>query len=619
MPRVLLNARHVHPRPWFSAKLTRRSDATFENLKIMDISVESPSSSFPPSHISQLPPELLAKIFLHLADALRPEAKAMGYSDCRPYAWLPVTRVCCFWHDAALRCPSLWAFIDISHPVERIRMLLARSGRVPLILLSVSACESWAFSLRFLSFDGIVQGILAVVLQEVPRITKLDVMIPRPLSAKFAVLTQRPAPMLRSPCIKNIPLLDSHPEEHFPLNFDVPHLRSLKVFGFKLSKAKTLLRPSLRKLVLDVCECPPLREVSECIRELPLLSSLDFRGFNYFYHLGGSGTDYPKDYEAVTLNHLQWLHIKGSRHYSRFLRDLEVAPGATLFLEMSTGGMDGEVEDIDMMISRAVTFCGLQNHNAVLPPSRMLRSVLVQYKVDSEHRSGVIMEIRGWDVVLSHDVIALAIEHPRSHPRPFLHLKLTYSFTGIYYDMEALSYLCRHFDFKELRTLISVFNARTIFDDDVIGHGLADIFDSPSIETLIMLDWSAKQLAALITTGDCNFSIQSPDDPLPSRIPPIPFSGLKTLITYDLFWDTDEASISPSSLRLSTALKYRAKNNVEIETLFLGCGSNIDREDLDKPIAVVPSSMWNVREERVDGDNSICYASSVSSRLLPVK
>ncbi|CAL1698673.1 unnamed protein product [Somion occarium] len=552
----------------------------------MDTSVASPSFRLPP-HVSQLPPELLTKIFLHLADACRHQARAMDYYDSSgygPYAWLPVTCVCHFWHDAALRCPSLWAFIDVSYPLEHVKMLLARSGKVPLIVKPTHRSDDAGS--KQVQPDQVV---LALVLQELPRIVKLEVEIMASLGTKLEAMVQRPAPMLRSLCIKKLSIFEDDPlneqKKRFALRFDVPLLRSLKIVDLKFSEAKTLFRSSLRKLVLEATEYPPLREVLDCIRELPLLSSLELRAFDYFYD---SDTDYPEDYEPVALNHLQWLHIKGSQHYSQFLDNLEVRPGVSVFFEMTTEDMFVEVEDIDTMTYRAATLSGLPDYDAELPPSRLLRSVVVEVEQVGE---GVVMDIRGWDVVFPHDVFALAIEDPSSFPRPFLHLNLESFFVND--DVEALSYFCRHIDFEELQALILVFSRRRDVDKGM-GHGLADIFDSPSIGTLIVPDWQVGHLAALITTGDCDVSIRSPDDPLPSRIPPIPFPGLKTLVTYRLRWTTDDDGIRTSRLPLATALKYRAKNNVGIETLLLHNCLNIDSEDLGESTVVVPNFVWEV-------------------------
>ncbi|CAL1698665.1 unnamed protein product [Somion occarium] len=319
----------------------------------MDISVESSNSSFPPSHISQLPPELLTKIFLHLADAFR--------HGRLQYNWLTVIRVCRFWHDAALGCPSLWAFVDTSYPVERIKMLLERSGQVPLIVKP-------RFAYRPRDERLIDEGILALVLQEVPRIMKLEIMITESLATKLAMAQYS---SLRSLCLKNAAVdaeMDTdHEKTHSPLNLDVPQLRSLKVYGFKFWEAKTLFRPSLRKLVLNGTGYPPLREVSECIRALPLLSSLDLVRFDT---LDDGGTIYPRDYKPVNLHHLQRLHVNGSQCYSQFLHNLEIAPGASVSLRTSTCGMADEAEHIDSMIYDAKRFCGLPNNSVVRPSSQ---------------------------------------------------------------------------------------------------------------------------------------------------------------------------------------------------------------------------------------------------------
>ncbi|CAL1698661.1 unnamed protein product [Somion occarium] len=546
----------------------------------MDIPVVSPSRFIFPSHISRLPPELLAKIFLHLADAFRHEPKAMGCFGHRPYAWLRVTRVCHFWHDAALGCPPLWAFINTSYPVDRIKMLLRRSGQVPLI------------------------SVLALVLQEVPRIMKLEVMITESFSTKLA-MTNIQYPSLRSLCLRSAFInfeTDTRREKmDFALNFDIPRLRSLKAFSFEFSEAKTLFRPWLQKLILQPASYPPLHEVSECIRGLPLLSSLDLLAFNYF---NDSSSDYPKGYKAVALNHLQWLHIDGNRYYCRFLDNLEIAPGACVSLELSTGNVFRDLEDIDTMTYNAMRFCGLPNHDVVLPQSRMLRSMAVQYEV---HHSQATIDIQGWDVVFSRDIFMRETGYPHSLPRPFIHLKLRCF--SVNDGVVVLSHFCRNFNVGEIQALILGFAVQRHSDNDAMWHGLAHVFDSPSIETLVMLDWHAGQLASLITTDHCNS--------LPSGTPSIPFPGLKTLVSYRLRWADVDEGISPSPLPLTTGLQYRAKNNVGIETLCLrDCISDVNKEDLEESMAVVPNLMWNVKEPEATDDDSDWWSSVDSASSL---
>ncbi|CAL1713676.1 unnamed protein product [Somion occarium] len=158
------------------------------------------------------------------------------------------------------------------------------------------------------------QSVLTLVLQEVPQIMKLDVMVTESLSTKLATVQQISVPQKRRyQCF--VPSKHSASRSRKQKHCFDPNNGSLS---------------SMRPSTLLYVKCQNAYETT------PFLSSLDLRAFDT---RDDSDTGYPENYKAVDLNHLQWLHIDGSQYYSCFLRNLEVAPGASVFLDMSTNYM----------------------------------------------------------------------------------------------------------------------------------------------------------------------------------------------------------------------------------------------------------------------------------------
>lgn len=79
------------------------------------------------SPIRNLPPELLAHIFSFFPDPTPSSFLPERQLSSHPYYWLPITQVCQYWRDVALRHPSLWTIID-SSDTSMAQVGLTRSG-----------------------------------------------------------------------------------------------------------------------------------------------------------------------------------------------------------------------------------------------------------------------------------------------------------------------------------------------------------------------------------------------------------------------------------------------------------------------------------------------------------
>ena len=79
------------------------------------------------SHISRLPPEILASIFIHCAR----NCQQNRYFEPSIPDWVNVSYVCRHWRDVALNCSTLWSFLFVSSH-NWTNELLARSKEAPL-------------------------------------------------------------------------------------------------------------------------------------------------------------------------------------------------------------------------------------------------------------------------------------------------------------------------------------------------------------------------------------------------------------------------------------------------------------------------------------------------------
>ncbi|KAI0718493.1 hypothetical protein C8Q72DRAFT_982771, partial [Fomitopsis betulina] len=86
-----------------------------------------------PAPISNLPPEILSKVFLHntghcVIDRYRKCPREMG-------DWFRVTHVCKYWREVALQCAELWSHLHFPDLPVVHDELLARSRDAPLSVI----------------------------------------------------------------------------------------------------------------------------------------------------------------------------------------------------------------------------------------------------------------------------------------------------------------------------------------------------------------------------------------------------------------------------------------------------------------------------------------------------
>jgi F-box-like len=212
------------------------------------------------STMDQLPPELLAKIFLFMCH---------DYSRARTsIAWNAVVGVCRSWHDVALGYPALWSNIVITNSsTHRVPIMIERSAEAPLDIefkrgwdkdhiLVTNAIRSHLARVRTLKLYAVYLGIVADDMNT------------------FIKGMTRPAPSLEI-------LALSHSKIHTTLRPDflageAPRLRSLTLIRWTLhSWNSPLLGSALTRLQLIFeDETPPAAHVLDALDRMYNLETL---------------------------------------------------------------------------------------------------------------------------------------------------------------------------------------------------------------------------------------------------------------------------------------------------------------------------------------------------------
>lgn len=89
----------------------------------------SSRNGFARAHVSCLPPEILATVFMCIEES----SQSFPNKGHRPTS-VTVTHVCRHWRRVALECPSLWAFIHTSTSVRWMGIMLERSRKAALVV-----------------------------------------------------------------------------------------------------------------------------------------------------------------------------------------------------------------------------------------------------------------------------------------------------------------------------------------------------------------------------------------------------------------------------------------------------------------------------------------------------
>ncbi|KAL4071659.1 hypothetical protein V8B97DRAFT_1870752 [Scleroderma yunnanense] len=158
------------------------------------------------SHISRLPPELLAAIFLECRWQWHREHSSTYTREVPP--WVFLSYVCQYWRNVALNCPALWTHLFFVSS-KWMDELLRRSKATPLIIhvdISRSDSETTISPLK-------------KALQHMERVQDLWIRCSRNVATKIGVRLTAAAPLLQSLYLSLSPY--GYPEDRFEVSKDI--------------------------------------------------------------------------------------------------------------------------------------------------------------------------------------------------------------------------------------------------------------------------------------------------------------------------------------------------------------------------------------------------------------
>ncbi|KZT08103.1 uncharacterized protein LAESUDRAFT_757802 [Laetiporus sulphureus 93-53] len=244
--------------------------------------------------IFALPPEILGKIFKHLART---------YGFVRFYKWIGVSHVCTLWRSVALDEATLWSQFSITPRVEWMTELLKRSKQAPLLVAA-----------DFDEEDSAKRKAFEFVAKEAGRIRELTLVAPQDMLDDLMSVIDNPMPLLRLLHVSGMENDFSIPEPSsgiwIRLLQQARPLETLHVKRYAV-RCGDLVIPSLKHLTVaelhSTCQAS-VYEFLDILESLPLLEEL---------HLGGVFSDNdtvekanPRSYnKTIALSNLHALHV----------------------------------------------------------------------------------------------------------------------------------------------------------------------------------------------------------------------------------------------------------------------------------------------------------------------
>ncbi|KAI0685702.1 hypothetical protein BC835DRAFT_1382749 [Cytidiella melzeri] len=352
-----------------------------------------------------LPPELLAEVFINLAQTNstmpRPEQRlggpstGLGRASLAPYAWLTATHVCHHWRAVALRAPQLWSIIWITR-VDCVREMLQRSKQVPL-------------TIKADNLQGRVDA-LELVMRELPRIVCFDAKMPPHLPKRQYRLD---APRLKELVLQSTEAYEllllgtSQLQSHFAL-CEMPLLEKLEIYSFQVQWTNQLLKPTLRHLTLHAARAPTPLDIEDILRvleNLPLLETLDLRAC--LPHPGANETVL----RVVDLANLQKLCLHTSAvACSQFLRHTSFPTHVSMSLNCQIYATDELLPILSTIFARLDRKGDGVEEVARAPPLRTLSLCSTL--------GGHGTQLRGWPTY--HHVDQLLDPNDKKLPDPFI-------------------------------------------------------------------------------------------------------------------------------------------------------------------------------------------------------
>ena len=330
------------------------------------------------SPIRRLPDDLLAEIFAqHIAELLLWKPHEGSW-------WIVVSHVCRLWRDVALRRPRLWTWISASWPVELIRMVIARSGTLPL---------------HVINFDDKAQKQQEHIFAQALRLQNLTLDSKR----RFDQFVQAMHGHSTVPCLEELELNFYRGQQSFPGLSDIvmPALTSMNVFRASAASIRSLIRPtvtSLSLLIMPYQEEASLSDLMELLAGLPALRSLIL---SESYRLDKR---HLAEARTVDLPHLERLEMSGTRTGFAELLEHLILPSTTRFMFWSYE----RSRDGDRSLGSAIRTYILVPACDASTPASAPRSALIKlhFSDGKEGSRKMSLTVRMWSSARSLDDLA---------------------------------------------------------------------------------------------------------------------------------------------------------------------------------------------------------------------
>ncbi|THU87968.1 hypothetical protein K435DRAFT_324107 [Dendrothele bispora CBS 962.96] len=245
--------------------------------------------------ISQLPPEMLSKIFML---CVTPNENQAAISPRYRWSWIKVSHICRHWRYVALECRCLWSCPDFSKPAW-IPEMLKRSRMAP---ITIRVTDESPLGIR-------TMNAVNTALEHLSRVEELTLSTLQISIQKVLPAMNRSAPRLHTLCLSaSDPAHWASPAVVLQKDFmkgDTPSLTHLELKDFHLPWNSPLLTnlTCLKLFQSDSSSSPTLEEFVETLSRMPGLETLELKNV--------LPTETVSSSQEVILSHLRNIRLEG--------------------------------------------------------------------------------------------------------------------------------------------------------------------------------------------------------------------------------------------------------------------------------------------------------------------
>ncbi|KAG5723409.1 hypothetical protein E4T56_gene13779 [Termitomyces sp. T112] len=521
--------------------------------------------------ISQLPPEMLSKIFAYRV--------AECADSTNPLEWIRVTHVSRHWRAVALDCPSLWGNLIFTRP-RWSKEMLKRSKMASLFVKADLSC----FTPRI--FDAVRLALL-----HASRIQNLQL---RAGSANIErLLTSGPSfqiPMIRSLSLSVPRSLRFGADEDFTLpdtvlTEETPYLRRLELHRVIINWDSQLLKGLTHLTIHDVTTSarPTTDQLMNALERMPVLEVLDIQDALPQPPDGPSSPD-----RIVDLPQLALLSITSTvPECVNLVSCITIPASARIHLSCSgTETTGGDFSGVMRVISNPRGAAYRQEKDG--PPERKVIRVL-----HIQHEVPISLVVQGWTDALATDEAVPRVNAPDIQ----LHFSWHYPSQTTVESITAS--VCKAIPIARLRSLrmayVDGFSTKMWMSTFGLLHKLhsmhvagqsahalvAALHEEIQIETSTSPSATPEGMKGIRRPGLCR------------KRSAVYFPQLKSLTMEDVSFVDGDTSATTTLSDLQNCLVERSERKAEIQELRLQECSHLLEEDVKALRYFVPSVDWD--------------------------